>query len=86
MDTQVTDTDEESSFRPEVDATKLWAGGIATAIVAGLVATASSMCCCSRRRGRLVSLGGSLPWQPLLPCCFRSAPRRRSRKSSPRGR
>jgi hypothetical protein len=38
MDTQVTDTDEESSFRPEVDATKLWAGGIATAVVAGLVA------------------------------------------------
>jgi len=38
MDTQVTDTGEESSFRPEVDATKLWAGGIATAIVAGLVA------------------------------------------------
>ena len=38
MDTQVTDADEDRSFRPEVDATKLWAGGLATAVVAGLVA------------------------------------------------
>ena len=38
MDTQTTNADEDSSFRSEVDATKLWAGGIATAVVAGLVA------------------------------------------------
>jgi hypothetical protein len=40
MNTQFTDMDEERSFRPDVDATKLWAGGIATAVVAGLVALA----------------------------------------------
>ena len=38
MNTQYTNMNEERSFRPEVDATKLWAGGLATAVVAGLVA------------------------------------------------
>jgi len=38
MNAQVTGTSKNSSSRPEVDPSKLWAGGVATAVVAGLVA------------------------------------------------